>query len=34
MKLYLLRTRKLRALEEGLGEDEISLAEIVTDLLV
>lgn len=33
MKLYLLRTRKLRALEEGLGEDEISLAEIVRDLM-
>jgi len=33
MKLYLQRKRRLRALKEGLGEDEISLAEIVRDLL-
>ena len=33
MKLYLQRKRRLRALKEGLREDEISLAEIVRDLL-
>jgi len=33
MKLYLQKSRRLRALEEGLCEEEISLAEIVRDLL-
>jgi len=33
MKLYLHRRRRLRALKEGLSEEEISLAEMVRDLL-